>query len=673
MLAPRATRLSLLALLALLTLSGLAAQPAAAAKKPKACKAGQATLKVGKKTTCVKPAKAAAAATLDRLAASQLRQRVAKLPKRHRKAFSAKATAKLRAIADRQLQQRATAARVRAARLPVARTAAAGPSGCAGQPDRTTTGETTQQDGASVTPSASAWDGNGMSSGSLATATIVKGPLTYTKEEKKCVAWDGCPDADGILHGTYEWSERETYVGKIGGDVVKQHSVMSISAELTAHVGDDARVKTYDYAMDGVMEFGGEVRQQGKRLQHVPTQVFRIRASRAGLDPRVEDSDGWANASGVARGPKGDRIPAPFLKGLVSLVQLAEVYLQDQASTALLNSEHHFNDEAACLPVTTSPGSSKAEPSQRVPVEVTIKDTKGAELALPFKVAVAAGSTDPTSATSKATVNWTAPEDRKQAAGGFTVTHTSKRGVARGSFDAAWADKPPKFVLALEFSSKYSWEYTHDHESNVGTDSECVTHIKGNGFQQLFLDTIAYDEGGTAELYEGTFPLFTVKPLTGTMTRSGQVNTTRTGPASYCQPASSTAPTDGCVSVFSKDTPAYLSWQQDGSVKLELSNWREPDFPGDCPLWTPDYGNEPLHPDLDATSLSTTKLSLADLKDPSKKVLTVKGELYGRGHEDCVSEGNGGCGDDPKTSRVRYAIDAWSELEWTLTLKRVEG
>ncbi|HEU4974089.1 MAG TPA: hypothetical protein VFT50_03290 [Baekduia sp.] len=668
----RLPRLLLPLLLLAVAVAAAGAGPAAAekrAKRPARCAPTAAKVTVGRAARCVRPGRSAA--TLNRVATAQLRRAARRAPKRHRKLLTSKRAERLRASAAEHagvstavaasLPRRATAPRATAA-------AAAAGGGCAGTPDDTTTNPIDAA-GMDATATVATYRGAGGAAGGVVSTTKATTPaLDYTREDRSCISWDVCPDADGVLHGSFEWSLTERYVTHVDGAEVHARSIIAATADLTAHVGDDARVTSYDYVLDGRVEGGGEYRKGGRLLRHVPTEITRIHATRSGLDPHDTDVNGWRSAKYVARGPHGDRIPAATLSGLVALVLVGDIALQHQGGPALLRSEHHLNEEAACLPVVMTPGSAKVQPDERVPVRVRITDAAGKDLALPFTVTTADGTTDVTAGTSTATVTWTAPQERVKYLQAFQVRHVSRRGVADGFLEVAWADPPPRFAAELSFSHRFSWESSSTLESNVGTDSECVSKTAGAGVQQVFLDS-APGQGGTTELQDGV-PVFALNPVLGTMSKDGHLTTTNTGPASSCQPASATAPTDGCDSLdIVPGVVPYVSYEADGRVTLEITGWRDPGFDGSCPLVEPEYGDV-LTPELITTSIAP--ISLDDLKDPDKKIVTIHGSLQDSGHEDCGSEGNGGCSDDPHTARIRYEHNAWMELDWTLTLRRLE-
>ncbi|MDW5597597.1 hypothetical protein VSS74_24820 [Conexibacter stalactiti] len=473
MLRPLPPALAALAAAALLS-------PAAATAAPPACRAGSLTVQIttGKgsaRTLCKRLPARAPAATPRRVALGMLpsaRELRAALPARRRAALP---LAKLRRLDS-------TLDRLAGRRLAAAALAADGPAtgsgaDCSARPTFTIDPRRSNGGGVDAVATGGGWtSGSGSTRGSLvevaADVRAAGGTITGTQTSKDCISWDPCPDANGIVHGTLENTTIEAYVGRVRGGTVRLRTEVKVTAKLTARVGDDARVKTFDAVVDGALESSSSSTETGRRARHAPTRVVRLHATWTGIDPRAPRGALERVADGAARGAKGARLSDAEFKIAGNLYGLARLLLGNQAPRALLDAEGNWN-RGRCLTVVLTPANPEVTPGQRVDVRIEVKRPDGSEAGVPFTLTPYDGAVGPPTGTTPATVTWTAPQQLDR--GTFTtfeVAVTSRQGKAEGFHQAHAAPQVPWYRIT--FSGEGSYQR---HEMGDGNPQVDARHL----------------------------------------------------------------------------------------------------------------------------------------------------------------------------------------------------
>jgi hypothetical protein len=603
-------------------------------------------VKAGKRTVCGVAPKAAGA-PVAKLPAPKLGKRFTGA---HKRKLASRSARKLDRLLDRELRKRATGAVAARARI-----AAAGD--CAGAPEIPRSEAPRMIDGMRTTISGGAWGRAGTpAEGTTVTieATDGKG-LTFGRTERSCVSWDGCPDADGVVRGQYVqvWEERQTVrADGVTATIVKGYRA---TAELTAHVGDDAKAKGFGYVVDGVMQVRGDVRKDGKVISHAPTRTHRIHATRSGID---RDGGGGSRTAPVARGPQGARMSADEARGLGAIVGLADSFISVTGAERLMEAEHNWYAAMKCLAIELSPAAPEVEPHQKLPVEIRVKAADGSAAAVPYSAMPADGAVGPATGTTPATVTWTAGSELdKGTFPTFTVTSVSKRGRAEATHYAKAAVEAHRFALELVGVSRYDWTHNGEAHRSTGTDSECNSTTVASGFQQVAFSTLPGEDGSAAATADGQVWLAAPR-LDAVITQQGSHVTTNSGKLSTCN-GTVAWDASGCGSARMPDIYPDFTWE-DGRLSIAFEQYRPPGFT--CPLVQPEYGDV-VEPGL--VDGLTADLPLAALRDTGRKEIIVNADVKQLGHEDCDSPDSPGC-----DAEASYATDAVKSFGWTLVLKR---
>lgn len=457
---PRLLVVLLAAVLALAALSAGASLAHAAAAKPRkpdtpSCQAGQVVVRVAAKAPAkarkgrrAKPAAKlvcrsvvpkggatltdAQALALARPSIAELR---AGLPKRVAKRFPAARITKLEAAMRRAL---ATAGAART----TARASAA--ADCAG-PGTVRGPEEDVKDGVKVVGYGQRWgelQSPTHGSGTDVTVTLPDGS-SQRKQNSECTSWDLCPDADGKLAGRYVWSSSETLRAAKDGVSVTITVKMRIEADLTAHVGADGRLTTFDWVAEGTGSLRGEIRQGAKVLKHIAVGTVRTVTRGTGADPRETgrmpsspDVRAWGSLGGVLDGDSQPTIDV--VRGLVAMSRGVPA----DASFELLMAEKVFYDQAKCLDVVFDPEGAQIAPNQQLQVAVKVKAKDGAEVAATYDATAVVGSVAPASATTPGPTTWTAPAElHRDSQPTFSVVAVSKRGRAVGTHHGVYPER----------------------------------------------------------------------------------------------------------------------------------------------------------------------------------------------------------------------------------------
>jgi hypothetical protein len=431
--------------LALLALSLLpAAAPAAPKPKPVRCTSGEVKMKVKVKkrarfacrSLAAQPVPANPVAAIREAAVSPAEMRAA-LPKRLRKRFPIAVLRRVdAAVAGKPI-------RARAATGPVAHAATAGD--CSKPPTPSGDGASTRDvEGAKVTTSGGSWgQPDGATWGTTATVrgeVASKGAKgSQTQTTKECVSWDTCPDAEGNVTGTWEFSFEIVMQGTQDGMAFTGRVSATNTAKLTGHAGADGRVKTFDWDAEGTILGRGEVRQDGKVVKVKVGPSVRVRSRQAGADPRnggaapgTPNVGGWGLNGSVLDGSLDGA-----LDGARSLVGAQLDLLPRNAAKALLAAEKVWYDDAACLDVAFDPQPAVVEPNAKVPVAVKVRAKDGADVEAAYDAQPVDGAVGPPAGTTPATITWTAPGQLDDGTfETFRVVAVSKRGRALGTHTA---------------------------------------------------------------------------------------------------------------------------------------------------------------------------------------------------------------------------------------------
>jgi len=471
----------LVAALAALATAAPAAPAGAAAKQPaKTCRPGQFAVRAavsGKpaRTVC-RPARAGArpVAQLPGRLRAELRTPAelrAALPARHRARLPLAKVKRLKRALDRATARRLASWTVPAvASGPVARAAAGGAAACGEPPTFQIDPIRSAQGGVTAVTSGGGWvAGSGSTAGRLVVVDADAGNgVRAVQTTKDCISWDPCPDANGIVHGTYEYTVREEYAATVRGAKVRTGSVVTVTAKLTARVGDDARVTTYDWDADGRAEHTAGATVDGK-VTHVPTRITRVHVRVRGVDPRNGDAP-LKRPYGAARGNKG-AITAAELPAAQAIYQLATELVRYTAGKALLEAEGNWY-RGKCLTAEFSPVGPEVTPGQRVEVAIRVRAADGREAQVPLELEPYDGAVGPPRGTAPMTTTYTAPQqlDRGPFVA-FEVTSTSKRGRLEAFYTVKPARDAPWFRMTFSGEGSYS-----RHEMGSGNPQVDARH-----------------------------------------------------------------------------------------------------------------------------------------------------------------------------------------------------
>lgn len=456
----------LVAALAALATAAPAAPAGAAAKAPsKTCRPGQFAVRAAAKgkpaRTVCRPArgKAVPVAQLPGRLRAELRAPAelrAALPARQRTRLPLAKAKRLKRALDRATTRRMASWTVPAtASAPLARAAATGAAACGGEPTFQVDPIRSAQGGVTAVSSGGGWvAGSGSTSGRLVVVDADAGNgVRAVQTTKDCISWDPCPDANGIVRGTYEYTVREEYTATARGAKVRTGSVVTVTAKLTARVGDDARVIAYDWDADGRAEHTASATIDGK-LKHVPTRTTRVHVRVRGVDPRDGDAP-LSRPDGAARGNKG-AITAEELPAAQAIYQLATELVRHSASKALLEAESNWY-RGKCLSAEFTPVEPEVAPGQRVDVAIRVRAADGSEAQVPLELEPYDGAVGPPRGTAPMTTTWTAPQQLDRGVfAAFEVTSTSKRGRLEAIWTAKAARDVPWFRMTFSGDGSYS-------------------------------------------------------------------------------------------------------------------------------------------------------------------------------------------------------------------------
>lgn len=464
----RPVRLLLLALLALAAAGPAAAVAAPAAGSAATCKSGTFAVRVttgGKQRTVCRSARGSARGPVE----IRARARAARLtPARVRAALPRRLRGKLplaRLTTLRTRLDRAAAAQL-ARPLPAAtaalaprgaRIAAAGATACSDDPTFTVDPMRETKGGVTATASGGGWvAGSGSTAGRLVVIDADAGRgVRGVQTTKDCISWDPCPDANGIVHGTYEYTVKEENSARLeDGTVAKLFSIVTVTARLTARVGDDARVISFDWDGDGRTENGGGASRGGRSVAHVPTRITRVHVRVRGVNPR-DGKAPLASPYGTARGNKG-AITAAELPIAQALYGLLTEVVRPTAAKALLEAESNWY-RGKCLSAVFDPASPEVTPGQRLPVTIRVRAADGGEAQVPLELTPYDGAVGPPTGTAPLSVVYTAPQQLDRAPfTAFEVTSTSKRGRLEDFYVVRPAQEAPRYRVVFSGEGSYS-------------------------------------------------------------------------------------------------------------------------------------------------------------------------------------------------------------------------
>jgi len=444
-----------------------APSPTVAAVAAAGCRAGAFAVRVtpsrkGRTRTVCRPAVAVRGRT-----PAQLRDRLraqARTPRQWRAALPAAARSALPLArltkADRALD-RAVARRLARWTVPAAASAArasaagGGADACAAQPTFQIDPVRSSDRGVTAVTTGGGWAaGSGSTAGRLVVVDADAGNgVRATQTTKDCISWDPCPDANGIVHGTYEYLLKEEYRANVRGSTARMASVVAVTAKLTARVGDDARVMRFDWDADGRGEHTASATVDG-RLQHVPTRITRVHVRVRGVDPRNAKAP-LDTPYGAARGNKG-AIVAAELPVAQALYQLATEVVRADAAKALLEAESNWY-RGKCLTAVFDPVEPEVTPGQRVDVRIAVRAADGAEAQVPLELVPYDGAVGPPTGTAPMAATWTAPQQLDDGPfTAFEVDSTSKRGRLEAFYVVKPARAAPSFRVTFSGEGSYS-------------------------------------------------------------------------------------------------------------------------------------------------------------------------------------------------------------------------
>lgn len=452
-------------LLAALLAAALAALTAPVAPAAQTCRSGTFAVRVERRgkarTVCASArGRAGTPAQLTARLRAQVRtprQLRAALPARWRVRLPLAKLAKVDRLLDRAATARLRGWTVPARTSATARAAASGGANACNERPTFEIDPVRSSDGAvRAVSSGGGWvAGSGSTSGRLVIVDADAGNgARAVQTTKDCISWDPCPDANGIVHGTYEYTLKEEYTATAREGNARFGSIVSVTARLTARVGDDARVTTYDWDADGRAEHFGSVSVGGRVVRHVPTRITRVHVRVRGVDPR-ERGGSLRDPYAAARGNKG-AITAEELPAAQAIYGLATEVVRGTAGEALLEAESHWY-RGKCLTAVFDPVEPEVTPGQRVDVAIAVKTADGRPAEVPLEVTPHDGAVGPPRGRSPMTVTWTAPQQLDRGVfTTFEVTSTSKRGRLEDYHTAKAARDAPRFRMTFSGEGSYS-------------------------------------------------------------------------------------------------------------------------------------------------------------------------------------------------------------------------
>jgi hypothetical protein len=440
----------------------LSAGPASAAK-PLRCAPGQVVVRMpaahNSKKVCkaLAPARTPAAGSglaLARKIAPSVKRLRAAAPARLRPRFPTKDLTKLEQAMRRALVPAAGSARF----------APRAAQDCDGQGDDSGR-DTTTKDGVTVTGSASRWGNplDGATSGSARdlTVTLANG-ASKRDNNHSCTSWDSCPDANGDVPGRYTTGFEETRHVEKDGLSLDLVVWMSVEADLVAHVGDDARLTTFDWTATATGGVKAVLRNHGKLVKYYPDSNVRLVLRGTGADPRnggkspaQPDLKAWGPKTSLLDG--ANSAVMDVARGLASFAYV----VPGDVSGALLNAEKIFYDQAACVDVVFDPPTVDVQPGGQVPVGVALKAKDGGAVAGTYTVTPSVGSVAAVQDSAPGTITYVAPDPIPYTGvyQDFQLEARSKRGRALGTHRA----RPPEQITYWNVTFSGSGSYTR-HE-----------------------------------------------------------------------------------------------------------------------------------------------------------------------------------------------------------------
>lgn len=659
-------RAAVLALLGLLLLATAGSPDLAAAAERKGCKPAQVTVtvevrkgrKARTKRLCVGAPKSETGVdrAIRRGTLSPLKARKS-LPRRWRKLFPRKALKRHERAHGRVLASSAAS--------PWARTASAG-GGCEDSRARTLESPPVERDGVAATGHGGGWGRPG--TGSFGTFTDVttddgKG-MTERRRSKRCVAWDACPTAEGIVRGDYEVSELRV-VRRVTADTDASLEIgFEVHADAEARVGDDARVRDFDWKARGTIEVAAQGQRTGENAMRAPTRVLRMAAEQQRVDPR--NPSAAAPPKSAARGPQGSAF-SPGDVEQVKRIATVVAAIPDNFSLMLLAAEKGWYDEMLCVDAVLDPAESLVEPGQAISVGVSARTRDGDPMPrATFSATADRGTVSPASGAAPASVGWTAPERMNEYGlpePSFNVVVTSRRGRGRAQHMARPSKGEPRFHVTVASAVDYSWTHSGSSTVNPGSQTECRTTTNGSGTWRLSLaspDRAPGDpKAGHGGIYHGgSFVQLSGGYLDGTVSQAGGMSESRTGPGCYGSGGAwedsgcESRPAEYTVGLAWANGRALVTWEPVGEV-----------FFDDCPLREPEHEQAlfAMPPEDAYVSLPRERL-----EDPSEDVVTASGSRTDRGFESCDLNGGQGC-----AGGTTYETSATRTASWSVTLRRL--
>jgi hypothetical protein len=412
------------------------------------------------------PTTASSIALVRRVAPSISRLRAA-APPRLRRRFPTRDLTRLE-----QAMRRALAPAARSARF-TPRSA----QDCDGEGD-TTAHDTTTTNGVTVSGSASRWGNplDGATSGSArdTTVTLANG-ASKRDNNHACTSWDSCPSANGDVPGRYQAGFEETrHVAKDGLslDLVVW---ITVEADMVAHVGNDARLTTFDWTATATGGQKAVLRDHRKLVKYYPDSNVRLVLRGHGADPRRRgtspdspDLKAWGAKSSLLDG--ANSAVMDVAKGLASFAYAVPGDVSDE----LLNSEKNFYDRAACVDVVFDPAVVDVQAGRHVAVGVALKAKDGGVATGTYTVTPTIGSVADPHGSAPGTITYIAP-DRFPVTGvyqDFQLEGLSKRGRALGVHRA----RSPEPVTYWNVTFSGSGSYTRDEGPAMQTEH----HVTGS-------------------------------------------------------------------------------------------------------------------------------------------------------------------------------------------------
>ncbi len=312
-----------------------------------------------------------------------------------------------------------------------------------------------------------------------------------------------CPDASGIVTGDWRMLIGDTVTGSVGGEFGSVAFDHRADAKITARVGDDARLKTYDYVGDLEVQ----VRPKDEDGREYPS-TFRVHFSQQEIDPRAGLGEtpqdilkAFSSTQIAVRGPQGETQQA--FDGTLGLLLMSLMMLRTDVNAALIEAEKGWYEQEKCVRIDAGATPAEVDPGGAVLVDVAARSTVDGSAITPATIVaghspcgyIEEGAFSPTTTTSPGQVTVTDTGTWERGSDyGLCFSVTSKRG--RGTGGAGWHVKGA-WNWPDSFTGIASGQYTN-------SDGLLTTWTAEFSAEQYYEDADGAGYGGSPEDTTGT-------------------------------------------------------------------------------------------------------------------------------------------------------------------------